>query len=84
MKLIAFSVFDLKAETYFPPFYMNNNKTAERVFGDSANNNEHMFNKHPSDYALYALGTFDDEKGVFVNYDKHEHLGLAAEYIQQN
>jgi hypothetical protein len=83
MKMKVFSVIDLKAQTYMPPFFMHNEKLAERAFGDAANNGEHMFCAHPEDYALYCLGEWDDETGKMENYDTPESLGLAIQYIQQ-
>lgn len=81
MKLQVFTVMDLKAETFMPPFFMNNTKLAERVFGDAVNDGEHMFNKHPEDYALYHVGEWEDEEGKFTNFDTPKSLGIAAQYV---
>jgi hypothetical protein len=83
MKLYTFSVMDLKAETFMPPFFMHNEKLAERAFGDAANEGEHMFSKHPEDYALYCIGTWDDDTGQFENYQTPKSLGIAAQYINK-
>ena len=76
-----FSVYDIKAEAYLTPFFMMNDKVAMRAFGDMANNEEHMFNKHPTDYALMEIGVYDEETGKVEQKENHTHLGVAAEYI---
>lgn len=81
MKLQIFSVYDLKAEQYNVPFYMNNTKAAERVFGDAANEEGHMFNKHPVDYCLFHIGEFDDDTGIIETFEVFKSLGMANEYI---
>lgn len=83
MKMKIFTVIDLKAGTYMPPFFMHNEKLAERAFGDAANNGEHMFCAHPEDYALYCVGEWDDETSKFENYDTPQSLGIASQYINK-
>jgi len=60
MKFKIFSIFDGKALAYLPPFYLAETAMAVRVFGDCVNSNDHQFGKHPGDYTLFELGTFDD------------------------
>jgi len=60
MKHEMFSIFDVKAQAYLPPFVLPSEAMAIRVFGDCVNSNDHQFAKHPGDYTLFKLGTFDD------------------------
>ena len=76
-----FCVYDIKAEAYLTPFFMMNDKVAMRAFGDTANDPEHMFNKHPTDYALMEIGVYDEDTGKVTQKENHIHLGIAAEYI---
>ncbi|MDB4312225.1 hypothetical protein N9937_02220 [bacterium] len=55
-----FTVFDVKARAYLPPFFLPEQGMAIRVFSDCINAKDHQFNKHPEDYTLFTLGTFDD------------------------
>lgn len=70
MKLIAFSIYDEKAAAYLPPFFFPNDLVAQRAFHANVNDPNHMFGKYPSDYTLFQVGIFDDEKATFVQ-DKH-------------
>ncbi|WNK13405.1 MAG: nonstructural protein [Microvirus sp.] len=63
MILKLFCVYDNKASAYLPPFAAVNSLVALRMFGDSASDTNHMFNRHPLDYHLFELGEFDDMTG---------------------
>lgn len=60
-----FSVFDTKMALFDNPFLDIREESAIRRFSDSVNNNEPNNNwyKHPEDYSLYMLGTFNNETG---------------------
>ncbi len=60
MKHKLFSIFDVKAQAYLPPFCLPERGMAIRVFGDCVNSSDHQFGKHPGDYTLFELGSFDD------------------------
>ncbi len=66
MKLRVFSVFDVKAKAYLPPFFMPEQGQATRVFSDCVNKPDHQFGAHPSDYSLFEIGDFDDNSGQLV------------------
>lgn len=82
MKTKAFSVYDSKAEAFMPPFFMQTVGAAVRAFSDLSNDPNTMVNRHPSDYVLYEIGSFDDDGGTFENL-QHVHLGLAADFVEQ-
>nr|DAV77999.1 MAG TPA: DNA binding protein [Microviridae sp.] len=63
MMIKIFSVFDKKASAFMSPFYFNNIPEALRAFDDICNDVNSRINKHPGDYALYLLGSFDDKSG---------------------
>ncbi len=60
MKHKIFSIFDSKAQAYLPPFCLAEKAMAVRIFGDCVNSDDHQFGKHPGDYTLFELGSFDD------------------------
>lgn len=66
MKQRMFSIFDVKARAYLPPFFMPERGMAVRVFGDCVNDASHQFGKHPEDYTLFELAVFDDSAGTIV------------------
>ncbi|AXH75124.1 MAG: nonstructural protein [Microviridae sp.] len=80
MILKAFGVFDIKAEVFGPPFFMSTNGEAVRAFKDLANNRDSTVGRHPEDYRLMRLGTFDSEKGAFTMEDCGS-LGFASDYV---
>ena len=63
MKHKMFSVHDVKAGAYFPPWFLHQVGMAIRCFSDCVNDPEHNFGRHPADYTLFEIGEFDDSTG---------------------
>lgn len=61
----VYSMYDSGAQFYTRPFFAKADGEATRLFVDIAKDNDSAIGKHPSDYALFRLGTFDDGKGDF-------------------
>ena len=42
-----------------------------RSFSDEVNNDreDNQINKHPSDFSLYELGSYDDDTGLFETHE---------------
>ncbi len=64
MILKIYTVFDSATGAYMRPFFMQSDGQAMRSFIDEVNGDSPMA-KHPEDYALFALGDFDDNTGTF-------------------
>lgn len=62
----VFTVYDSKAEQYLAPFVTNTVGVAERMFSELVNQDGHQFNRHPEDYTLYRIGTFDSHDAVLA------------------
>lgn len=62
----AFAVYDLKAKSYFMPFYMETEAQARRVFLTSCLDTSSALNKFSEDFALYQLGVQDFKTGKFT------------------
>lgn len=77
MKFKVFSVYDSKAEAFLPPFFLPAVGQAIRGFTDAAGNLEHPFGKHPADYTLFQIGSFDDSTGFVTCDAAHVNLGTA-------
>lgn len=60
----VFSIFDKKALVYNTPFFAVNDRVAVRSLCDLCSDSRSFVSKHPEDYALYFLGSFDDSTGV--------------------
>lgn len=63
MILKIFAIRDIKAEAYFPPFFLPTPGLAERQFSDMVNNPDQITGKYPEDFTLYYLGEFNDHTG---------------------
>lgn len=80
MKLKVFSVHDVKAGAFLPPFFLPRTEMAIRVFADSSNDSTHMFCKHPDDFCLFELGEWDGESALFDLLKAPKSLGLALSH----
>jgi len=65
-----------------PPFYFKTAGQATRAFEESCNDPQHQFNKHPEDFTLFELGTYDDNTAAFESGATPYALGKALEYIK--
>lgn len=65
MKMNVFAVYDGKASFFGRPFFEQTDASAIRVFADAVNdgNPNNMWNRHPEDYSLWRVGSFDDALG---------------------
>lgn len=79
MNIQVFSVFDLKSKVFGQPFYSHNSAVAQRSFSIAVNDSSTGLFKHPEDFVLFHIGTFDDEKGDFSSFAP-VNLGLAAHF----
>ncbi len=64
MKFRVFTVYDVKANAYLPPFVLPETGMAVRTFADAINDKDHAFGKHPGDYTLFDIGLFNDATGL--------------------
>lgn len=71
-----------KKSTFLQPVCTGSLGEAERGFGDEVNNPQSLMSKHPGDYALYLIGTFDPESGVIVPEPKPKFLAEAMNYAK--
>jgi len=63
MLMHVYSVFDTAAGIYMRPFVSQADGEATRMFGDLSTDAEHPIGKHPEDYSLFRLGSFNDQNG---------------------
>lgn len=79
--LIIFSIRDSKMETFNRPFCMPAVGAAIRAFQDEVNTTGSEMNKHPEDYALYDLGTFDEERGMLYANSTPDKISEAKDLV---
>ncbi len=80
MRVNIYSIFDTATAVYSPPFYQKSDGEALRTFQDIAKNPETDIGKHPEDYSMFRLGTFDNNKAKYHIEDK-ECLCTALEIL---
>ena len=74
-----FTIYDSKAEAYLPPFFLPTDGMAQRTFAECINSDDHQFGRHPHDFTLFKLGTFDND-GAVIEYHKQT-LGNGVEFL---
>lgn len=63
-----YSIYDSKAQAYLPIWLAPNDLVAQRMFGDLVEDGQSNPSKHPEDFTLFRLGSFDPDQGV-INPD---------------
>lgn len=68
-KLIVVSVKDSAVGVFSRPFFVPTVGLAVRSFTDEVNRaaEDNQVYRHPDDYVLFRLGSFDEETGIFEN-----------------
>ncbi len=79
MILRAYTVYDSKTEAYLRPFFMQTPAEAIRAFRDTVNDGQSPFCKHPEDFTLFEVGTFDETSGSLFE-TVATNLGLALHF----
>jgi len=79
-KLYVYSVHDTKVGAFAQPFFMRSRGEALRGWEDHVNDSSVMPNKHPQDFALFELASFDEDTGTFENLPAPLNLGLALQF----
>lgn len=78
-----FAVYDAKAQAFTTPFPANTLGIAERLFSDLVNQHGHQFNKHPADYTLFKIGTFDTASGELKSIS-NEQLATGLQLLDSS
>lgn len=77
-----FSVYDKKLEAYTAPFSAPNQAVVIREYGNQfKQGGDSPYVTNPDDFAIYAVGTFDDSLGILSTpADIGESNRLVAEF----
>lgn len=82
MLLRAFSIYDIKALQYHPPFFKPTDGAAMRDFVDLCNDKNTTLGRHPSDYKLFCIGTYSDQDGTLEPERPLRHIADGAAVVQ--
>lgn len=80
MELNIYSIYDTAAKAYATPFFMPNDGLAIRAFSDNVNSSDSQLSKHPEQFVLFKIGTFEDQHGKLDHYDPVVNLGQAMTF----
>lgn len=67
MVLVMVAVRDSALDAFMRPFFVPTTGIAVRSFQDEVKNPDSPMSKHPEDFALFELGTFDEDTGKCQN-----------------
>jgi len=80
MRLNVYTIYDQAAGAYLRPFFMQSDGQAMRTFTDIATDADHDIGRHPKDYSLFRIGSWDDNTAKLIP-DEKECLATALEVI---
>ncbi len=83
MKLNAYTIYDVASGTYMRPYFSTADGEAMRGFKDIATDATHSVGKHPEDYTLYRVGSFNDTTGQMAG-EELEKLTTGLECVAQD
>lgn len=72
---------DAAVVAYMRPFCVPASGAAIRGFSDEVNRAESEMHKHPEDYELFEMGTFEEETGQFELLPVPRSLARAKDFI---
>ena len=84
MKQHVFAVYDSKAEIFHNPIFFKAKGEALRSFADEVNREGSNMNKHPADYTMFLIGTYDVELGHLESNSTPVSMGLAHDFLEQD
>lgn len=80
MRSNVYSVYDRASGIYDRPFISHSDAAAVRAFSDIASDADHPIGKHPEDFTLYRVGTWEDNNGTIVPQDPEKVIGAHEAY----
>lgn len=81
--MIYFAIYDVKVNAYVQPFSFKHSGYALRAFERTVQDPNTDIAKHPEDFVLYQLASFDETKGTFTNLKEPIAIGRAIEYVNR-
>lgn len=83
MILTVVCVHDKAAAAYLAPFSVGHIQLAVRAFADQCNTPNTDIGRHPEDFTLFKLGTYDDSTGRFDLLPSPEAVGNGVNYVRK-
>ncbi len=83
MLMSIFAIYDSGISTWKPPMFCRAKGEILRWWIEMVNNEQTDLSKHPQDYTLFDIGTWDDEKCKFDLHKTPISLGVAIEFVKK-
>lgn len=80
MKVLAYAIYDTKAEFFQRPFFAQTDGLALRAVSDEGVRPGSELHRHPSDYLVFCVGEFDDSNGKLSGFAPRN-LGVVKSII---
>lgn len=80
--LTAYAVFDSKAAAFGMPMFISNKGLAVRGFSDACADRDSSIAKHPEDYALFEIGSYDPNSGKLTDVTPAVHVISASSVVE--
>lgn len=77
-------IFDAVAGAWHSPLAFQSEAQAVRSFGDALSDGKSEFARHPEDYTLFAMGTFNPHDGSLVPLDAPKKLANGINLKEYN
>lgn len=74
MLLNAYTLHDVKAASYSPPFFAAAHGLATRMVTELACDVSTTVGRHPADFTVYCVGRFDTVSGQVLPSEHREHI----------
>lgn len=84
MLLNAYTLYDIKALTYSPPFYSGAHGQAVRMVMEIACDQSTTVGRHPQDFTLFCIGMFNDATGGLLPAENREHIADVVTLLPGN
>jgi len=83
MTIKVFAIHDGKAKAFQQPFFSVTVGMAIRAFQDHCEDPKTIAHRHPEDFVLYELGTYDDNTGEIVTHNPMSLAATATEFVRK-
>jgi len=75
-----YAIYDTKAEFYGNPVYIRTDAEARRTFAQVAQDPQTEIGKHPEDFLLFRIGSWDAENGI-IHTEPGVCIAKALEFL---
>jgi hypothetical protein len=77
MIFIAYAVRDEALNAFLPPMFVRHESQIVRYCADAVNERDGEWAKHPGDYSLFEVGSYDDVTGLLSGLSELDLDGAA-------